>query len=410
MKNKKLLLTCVLVLLAMIVTIPFMSACKGAPTPTEKKTLKIGLITPLGFPLGLDFSRLAQLMADVTNAKGGITVGGETYNVQVIICDSKFSDETARAAAERLISEDKVKFILGAETVSSWIPVTEANKVINISCDPSGTILDPKFKYAFNGVVNNTEGPELWGWFTKNYPNLKTLVLAQPDNVTGHVLGDQAKSIAESFGLKALDQIFYPPDTTDFSAIGTKVKNLNPDVFFASYGGPVSDNNCMKAAWQAGWKGQLFASSTVPVETMMAIVPPEAVEGMILGAWAVELDTPSGVAKELKDAYIAKNGKWDGPEVLHMNNWYILMAALKQANSLDVDKVAAVIANGVKYDSPCFVSPATIVSRPDKGITRTVDALGGLLIKKVVGGKVNIAAELSLDEALAYNKTFFGWK
>ncbi len=395
-----------IILTAVIVVIPFISACGGE---AEEKILKIGVLTPLEHPLGLDHARLVELIADVTNEKGGIVIGGDTYKVEVIVYDTGFSDEEGRAAAERLIYEDKVKFILGSETVAAWLSVAEDNKVINISCDPTGAIFNPEYKYSFNGVVNNTEGPQIWGWFVENYPNLKTIVFACPDNQTGHVMGDQAKSIADSYGLTTLEQIFYPPETTDFSSVGTRVKNLNPDILYASYGGPVADNLVMKAVWQAGWDGQLFACSTVPVETMMAVIPPEAVEGMILGAWAVELDTPSGLAKELKDAYIAKYGVWEGPEVLHTNTWYVLMAALEEADSLDVDEVADVLANGIEYESACFVSTATMVGRSDLGITRTVDALGGLLIKKVEGGKVTIVHEVSLDEAFEYNKDFFGW-
>jgi hypothetical protein len=36
--------------------------------------------------------------------------------------------ETGRAAIEKLIYHDKVKFILGDPTVDAWLPITEENR------------------------------------------------------------------------------------------------------------------------------------------------------------------------------------------------------------------------------------------------------------------------------------------
>ena len=41
-----------------------------------------------------------------------------------------------------------------------------------------------------------------------------------------------------------------------------------------------------------------------------------------------------------------------GPEIMHSANYCCLIAALEQAGSLDPDKVAAVISNGMKFEGP----------------------------------------------------------
>lgn len=408
MKSKK-FGKCFVVLALVLVLVAGVTGVCTSQASAQPETLKIGCIAFFGFPLGLDFARGVELLAEVVNNKGGLDIGGKKYNIKAIVYDSKFSDEVSRAAAERLVYKDKVKFILGDPTVDAWLSATETNKVITIGCGDTPVMFDPKNKYTFSGHVAHTEAPQLWGWFAGNYPNVKTCFSAHPDNRFGQTYGALTKKLAESFSLKMLDQIFYPPDATDFSAVGTKVKNLNADVFVAQYGGPVADNLCYKAAWQAGWKGQAFASSTVPAATMMQVVPPEAVEGMILGAWTMEMDTPPPVAREFMDAWIAKYGKWESPEIIYTNAWYVLMAALKQANSLDPDKVANVLANGMKYKSPCFVTSGVMVSRPDLGNSRTVDTLGDLAVKRIEGGKAKIIGTVSIEEAIKANKTFFGW-
>lgn len=407
MKNKKLLIICIMALMALTMSISSVLAC--APAPAGKKTLKIGLLDWLGYPIGLDSKKGVELLAEMTNNKGGLVIGKDTYNVQVITYDTKYNDETARAAIERLISEDKVQFILGDETVDSWYPTTERNKILQISDTPTTTSLDPNNKYSFEGMLTLTETPELWAWFAKNYPNIKTIVSAMPDSMAGHIYGDWFLKLGEMFGPKVIDVEYYPPTATDLSVVGTKVKSLNPDAFTATVGGPVMDSLCFKAAWQAGWKGQQFGDTTVPAGVMTQLVPPEAVEGMVLGAWDVEKDPAPPVAKEFKDAYIAKYGKWDYPEVLGVNRWFILITALQEAKSLDPDKVAAVISNGMKYESVCCAN-SVMVSRPELGNTKTVDTMGGIAIKQMVGGVGKIIYTIPIDEAYQYNAKFYGWK
>ncbi len=83
--------------------------------------------------LAFDFKKDAELIADLYNKKGGLVIGGERYKIDLIILDSKMSHEVSRAAVERLVYQDKVKFILGDETVDAWVPVTEANKVLVVA-------------------------------------------------------------------------------------------------------------------------------------------------------------------------------------------------------------------------------------------------------------------------------------
>ncbi len=431
MKRKKLLEISLAVLSIILLSMTFMVSCQKAATPTTQttapvtqttapvtqtttpapKTLKIGVIAFLGWPLGIEFEKGVQLQADMINAKGGLDIGGEKYTIQPVIYDSKFDQVASRSAASRLMDVDKVKFIVGDDTIAYWASLTDPEHVIAIGLDATGTIFNPDYKYTFQGTVAAyTNSPTAWGWFVKNHPNIKTIVLAAPDSQPGHAFGDQLKKLSEAFGPKMLDEIYYPPSATDLSAVGTKVKTLNPDAFIPTAGGPVTDPLIIKAVSQAGWKGQFFMTGTVGASVYDQTVLPEVTEGMIVAANDVEMDTPPvGAAKDFKDAYIAKNGKWDDPDITQLNAWYVLIAALQKAGSLDVDKVANVLANGLQYDSPCC-SPSIMISRPDLGITRTVDTLGSLAIKQMVGGKASIIAKISLDEALGYNKTFYGWK
>ena len=169
--SRKAVGTILLVFVAALCIVSLAPRSWAADQPT--KTLKIGLIMFLGWDLGVDTANGIELMAELVNKKGGLQVGQEKYRVEIIKYDSKFTPETARAAAERLIYQDKVKFIIGDETADAWVPVTEQNKVLVVAILPAPQQLDPRNHYLFNGTYLQTQMPTLWGWFAKTYPQIK---------------------------------------------------------------------------------------------------------------------------------------------------------------------------------------------------------------------------------------------
>src|SRR6516165_7989688 len=64
-----------------------------------------------------------QMLADDFNAKGGIDVAGKKYKVQIIPYDDKGDSVEAVNVAKRLISQDKVNAIVGAQGSGEAIPV-----------------------------------------------------------------------------------------------------------------------------------------------------------------------------------------------------------------------------------------------------------------------------------------------
>jgi len=370
-----------------------------APEP-EAKTLKIGCLVDFNYPIGVDTKNMLEALIPVFNDKGGLVIGGERYNIDLIIYDSKMSAEAGRAAVERLVYQDKVKFILGDETTDAWLPVTEENKVVVVATSPSPALLSPDLKYTFQASSLHTNPPSVWGWFTENFPDMKTVGAFFSDDMKGHAEATHLEHLCEAFGQELLGIEFYPPDTTDFSAFATKLATLNPDVYTTCAGGPVQDALGCKFLREAGWEGQIFFYVALSPEAMGKVIPLENVEGAMAVMVGTELPSPTPIAKELRDVYTTKYGEWTNPVILHVNNWYCLIAALQKAQSIDPDAVAAVIGSGLEFDSP--QAPAMMISRPDMGNDRTVDALFEAYMARFEGGKAVHIDTITFDDALKY--------
>jgi branched-chain amino acid transport system substrate-binding protein len=428
MRRQNVLMTSKLALAIILVASLFMYGCQTQPMATATqpvapstqlpapatqpgmtppaKILKIGLVCYFGYPPGIDGLHGMNVMVDMINKNGGLSIGGDKYQVQLISYDSNNNQATAVSAVNRLINVDNVKFLMSDPNyVDAWLPITEANKIVVCAASLTPVILGPNNHYSFQSGLANFMGAVSMGWFAKTYPKLKTVAGSVPDNQMGHMLADMAKTTMDKFGMTFIP-VYYPANTQDLSSIGTKVKELNPDVFQGG-GDPISAGLSYKAVWQAGYRGHLWAGATSPAESMAQVASTEAIEGCIAGAWPVEFDPPpTQFAKDFKAAWIAKYGQWEGPEIATTANLACLVAALQQAGSLDTDKVVAVISNGLKFEGP--TGAGQMVGRSDLGNNRTVDSLSSLPMKKIVGGKAQLIEIISLDDAINYFNAVYG--
>ena len=372
----------------------------------KEKEITIGAIGFFGWPVGLDMMRGVELMAEMDNQKGGIDIGGEKYKVKIIQYDSKHDQATAVAAANRLIFKDKVKYIISDPIfLDAWLPIADKNKVVAVVMATSMESQQPKYNYLFSGAAMNAMNCVLPGWFGKKYPDKKNIVVGLPDTKEGHTQYPTTEKALAAAGLNA-QAIYYPKDQQDLSALGTKVKTMNPDAFLATAGGPILDGLCFRAVHQAGYKGQLFAFNPAPFLALSNVIPAEALEGFINMAWPLEFDDPpTEQAKAVKAAWIKKFGKWEGPEFIATANYACIRAALGKAGTTDVDRVAAVIASGLEYEGP--TGKYRMIDRPDIGNKRTVDSICEYYFKRVEGGKPVQVHHVTFDEALGYFRNAF---
>jgi len=130
MKKSRFLLSVLLVAcLVMAVGMPAYAA----------KVIKIGVIGPMNFMQGKGHWNGATLAAEEINAKGGLQVGSKKMKIKVIKADSNefLSITDATNAMERLMSRDKVDFVVGgfrSEAVLAMQDIAMDYKKIFLGC------------------------------------------------------------------------------------------------------------------------------------------------------------------------------------------------------------------------------------------------------------------------------------
>lgn len=227
------------VLVAMIALV----ACQpgGGGEEPAAEPLKIAILAPLSGDVatfGQSTRDGALLAIEEWNAKGGV-LGRQ---IEPVVEDSQCNAEAAVSAANKVINQDQVHFIIGEVCSSASIPISEVvmskGNVLQIS--PTST--NPQVTVDENG---NTKSMVFRACFIDPFQGTVAakFALEELGAQTAAVFLDQGndyvRGLAEFFrdafeagGGQVVVWETYTAEDQDFSAILTKVKDANPDILY----------------------------------------------------------------------------------------------------------------------------------------------------------------------------------
>ncbi len=400
-------------LLWLLTAVCTLSGPSVAQSQKEVKTLKVGSTLPLNTGMGVETKKMLEVLVPKFNDAGGLNVRGQRYAVDLILYDDKYSAETGRAAVERLVYQDQVKFMIcqiGSAPIVAGLSITESEKVMNMVGGASPKIVSPKNRFVFGTSTTRTSIPPLWTMVKRVVPQAKTVVFISPDDETGRARAKEEVQVAESFGVKVLQVLHYPRDTVDFSSVATKAKSFNSDLI--DYPGAVAGTQFglqLKAMYAAGFRGGHVSAITPQMNEIAAVASNEALEGLLCTMQGTEVPNPSPLAREVKQDYIKKYGKWSEASLTWIPAWYAFIRAIKTADRLDPEGVANWIATkGLEWEIP--TGRAMLVKRPDLENNRYCDTCSEMAYGQIKSGKLAYIGRIPLEESVSACEKVFGGK
>jgi branched-chain amino acid transport system substrate-binding protein len=226
-------------LLSILVIVSFLlTACGGqAAAPKE---LKVAVLAPLSGPVPTfgEMTRDGALLAiEEWNAKGGVL----GLKIVPIVEDSQCTPDPSVNAANKVINQDKVHYIIGEVCSKASIPISEiANAAGVVQISPTST--NPSVTVDENGVTK----PYIFrACFIDPFQGRvgAKFAMEKIGAKTAFVLVDQAndyvKGLAEAFDMSftemggtVIGTESYTANDTDFSAILAKIADAKPDVVY----------------------------------------------------------------------------------------------------------------------------------------------------------------------------------
>ncbi|MGA2614258.1 MAG: ABC transporter substrate-binding protein [Spirochaetia bacterium] len=223
-----------LVAIALAIAVVFVG-CQQAP-----KVLKVAILAPLSGPVptfGVSTRDGALLAIDEWNAKGGVL----GLKITPIVEDSQCTPDPAVNAANKVINQDKVHYIIGEVCSKASIPVSliaNAAKVIQISptstnptvtVDQNGATKPYIFRACF---IDPFQGKVGATFAFNNLKAKKAFLMVDQGNAYVIGLAQNFEATFTQLGGKVIGKENYTGTDTDFSAILAKIKAAKPDVVY----------------------------------------------------------------------------------------------------------------------------------------------------------------------------------
>jgi branched-chain amino acid transport system substrate-binding protein len=343
MKTQKLLMLFAIILVVVFFsTSPFIvNFAKAAPA--EAKTLKIGaIVSKVGFASASEtlIWNGIQLYEEWINKKGGIKIKGESYLIQFVAEDGQSSADGAVSAATKLVTDDKVKFIVGPVMpfmVVASGTVTEPAKVLRVVLYNCFTPQEygPKTPYTFiaNDCTIDFTTPDLQ-FLKEKYPKVKNIGVLTPDDGAPAYIEPAFKKKAAEEKLNPLPFVLWPLDATDFTSYVVKALANKPDALFMINGWPIHMGAMLKAARELGFTGPAFGCHEDPYD-IATVAGPAASTNFYVHNLQVGSPAMTPMIKEIMQLGQAKYGRQSPTYVWAWNAAYCLTQAIEKAQSLD---------------------------------------------------------------------------
>jgi len=254
------------------------------------KTLKIGTLSPLTGPYAQDGTDILQGVKTAVAVFGPVKGYDE---VEVIPGDSACDGGKATMAANKLINSG-VNVVIGAycssATEPAQIPLMEAGIVQITPASTNERLTAKGYKYFFR--MPPRDDVQAWSTvqFLENKLKAKTLALIDDKQTyTAGLTANIEKFAKEKNKVKIVAHEYITPGDSDFTAVLTKLKRVNPDVIYMGVYQP-EGSKMIQQARKLGLTSDFVSEDAVYHPKFLEVAGPAA-EGVYL-TFAQAPDTP----------------------------------------------------------------------------------------------------------------------
>ncbi|MGF1623130.1 MAG: ABC transporter substrate-binding protein [Rhodomicrobiaceae bacterium] len=374
-----------------------LAAAFAAGPSQAQETLKIGALVTLsgaGASWGQGMNRAAELAAEDVNKDGGLKVGDKTYKVEIVAYDDGYKADAAVTAANRLVHEDKVKYIVGtvgSAPILAIQPITEKNGVITMTLGFTAKALSPDKPFTFRPNLTTAEvsQPQI-DWIVAKQ-NVKSVGALFPNDETGQAIAKDVAAAYEKAGAEMVTE-FFERDRVDFIPLLTRTMAAGVDAIELDGNSPTTAGQIVQQARDIGFEGVIIRTGGPATQEIVNVAGKPATEGMFVHS-GLDESMPS------VKAYIDRFDKTYGDPMNGFSPYFydgvkMLFQAMQTAGTVeDSAKVRDALGAIENYEG--VLGTLNWTGKERYGIAHQMDA--PFYISQVKDGKEEIVARCDLS-------------
>jgi branched-chain amino acid transport system substrate-binding protein len=313
----------------------------------EPKKIRVGLLVGLtgwfSVPGNIELTE-CKTATEMVNDRGGVTIKGEKYLIELVPEDMKSSNEGTTAAVNKLIYDDKVQFIIGPSAFwgPASAPLCEANNMINFLgyCANTPGELDkntPHRILAEDGTMGHVYASIKF--IKKNHPNVKSVAIVNADDGAVPYLKPLiAKALQENGISVAGDWVLFANEMVDFSPIASKLAALKADAIFHPNGIDRHVGPILKGLRETGDERWYFYAGVSPCSNIKTFAGAGARKVVSLAPTPGAPGNPPQLEEFIKK-YFAKSKPGAALIIQNSSAAYVLPQILQAAQSINASDI-----------------------------------------------------------------------
>ncbi|MCM0647982.1 ABC transporter substrate-binding protein [Clostridium swellfunianum] len=334
------------VLVSACVVMSIFAGCSAATVKNNAGQIKVGLNYELSGNVATYGQSLVsgiELAITEINSNGGVL----EKQIEAVKVDNKSENTEAANVSTRLATRDKVVAILGAATsgntkaaspaaIQNKVPLVSASATSDdVTVDSNGKVREFIFKTCFS---DSFQGVMMSNFAVNDLKAMKAAVLVDTTS-------DYSKGLAKNFeetytkqGGQVVGKEAYQAKETDFKAVLTKIKSLNPEVLFLP-GYYEEVGLIVRQARDLGLNVPILGGDGYESPKLTELAGKDALNKVYYTTAYSSKDTSAEVVK-FNDAYKKKYGKEpDAFNALGYDMAYLIADALKRAGEVNSVKL-----------------------------------------------------------------------
>ena len=280
------------------------------------EVLKIGFVGVTSGPAaawGTSNVRSMQTRAAWLNETGGVTIGGTTYDIEIVTFDDQKDPKRAIAGMEKM-AQAKIHYVVGPNVddgAAAVRPVAEKNGIIYFPyAFPKALYQKPASNAVLGMIANYQSGPAIYKYL-RDKKGVKTVAFVAANESDPLSQRDGGVAAAKALGLTVVaDRDTYQNDTRDFVPVLTPIVKLKPDLLVLSGVAPGNAPLLVRSARELGYQG-LISTETAQDATVLREGAGKLANGFISVGGASTPEMRSKAMEEFIDRYTKMFGEYN---------------------------------------------------------------------------------------------------
>ena len=322
----------------------------------QNPTLKIGFVGVTSGPAaawGISNQRSMETRAAWINETGGYTIGGTTYDIEIVSFDDQKDPKRAIAGMEKMAQEG-IHYVVGPNVddgAAAVRPVAESKGIMYFPyAFPKQLYTKPASNAVLGMVANYQSGPAIYKYLmdTKGVKSVAFIAANESDPLSQR---DGGVAAASALGMNVVSaNVTYQVDTTDFTPVLTPVMRSRPDLLVLSGVSPANAPQLIRSARELGFQG-LISTETAQDAQVLREGAGDLANGFISVGGASTPELASEMMREFVDRYTKMFGEYNDESNTKVYALEYILETLK-ANPSAIDDVTVFQASMDSFEAP----------------------------------------------------------